>query len=180
MRIIGGTLRGRRFSPPKNFKARPTTDTARESLFNILANYYDFEELTVLDLFGGTGAISMEFASRRASKVTCVEKNYQHYNFINKCIKELNLELVIQPIKADVFNFLNRGSIQPVRLIFADPPFDLVNFEEVLPAVLNSNLLATEGLFILEHGPKHDYSTHPAFQQQRRYGKVHFSFFQKL
>lgn len=179
MRIVGGELKGRRFSPPKNFRARPTTDTARESLFNILANHYFFEELTVLDLFSGTGAISFEFASRGVQKITCVEKDYHHYSFIKKCIQELNLESVIQPLKADVFTFLTKEAIGPVRLIFADPPFDLPHFEAVLPAVLNSGLLAPEGLFILEHGPQNDYGSHPDFQQLRKYGKVHFSFFGK-
>lgn len=177
MRIVGGELSGRRFSPPKNFRARPTTDTARESLFNILANHYDFEELSVLDLFGGTGAISLEFASRGVPQVTCVEKKYHHYSFIKKCIVELDLTSVIQPVKADVFTFLSKGGMSPVRLIFADPPFDLPHFDKVLPAVLESGLMAPEGLFILEHGPQNDYSTHPAFQQLRKYGKVHFSFF---
>lgn len=177
MRIVGGSLKGRRFSPPKNFRARPTTDTARESLFNILANHFYFEELSVLDLFSGTGAISFEFASRGVSQITCVEKDYQHYSFIQKCIQELDLASVIQPLKADVFTFLTKEAISPVRLIFADPPFDLPHFDKVLPAVLASGLLAAEGLFILEHGPQNDYSTHPAFQQLRKYGKVHFSFF---
>ena len=177
MRIIGGSLKGRRFSPPKNFKARPTTDAARESLFNILANLYDFEELSVLDLFSGTGAISFEFASRGAFHITCVEKDYQHYNFIQKCISELDLADVIQPVKADVFSFLTKGVIPPVQLIFADPPFDLLHFDKVLPAVLESGLLAPEGLFILEHGPQNTYASHPGFQQLRKYGKVHFSFF---
>ena len=179
MRIVGGALKGRRFSPPKNFRARPTTDTARESLFNILANHYYFEELSVLDLFSGTGAISFEFASRGVVQITCVEKDYHHYSFIKKCIKELNLESVIQPLKADVFTFLTKGVISPVRLIFADPPFDLPHFDKVLPAVLESGLLAPEGLLILEHGPQNDFSSHPAFQQLRKYGKVHFSFFGK-
>jgi 16S rRNA (guanine966-N2)-methyltransferase len=178
MRIVGGELKGRRFSPPKNFKARPTTDTARESLFNILANYYDFEELSVLDLFGGTGAISFEFASRGVPQVTCVENNYHHYSFIKKCIHELDLTSVVQPLKADVFTYLNKGVIHPVRLIFADPPFDLPQFDKVLPTVLESGFLTPDGLFILEHGPGNDFSSSPFFRQLRKYGKVHFSFFE--
>jgi 16S rRNA (guanine(966)-N(2))-methyltransferase RsmD len=177
MRIVGGSLKGRRFSPPKNFRARPTTDTARESLFNILTNHFDFEELTVLDLFSGTGAISFEFASRGVPKITCVEKDYHHYSFIQRCINELDLGSVVQALKADVFTFITKGVIKPVKLIFADPPFDLPHFDKVLPAVLESGLLAPEGLFILEHGPQNNYASHPAFQQLRKYGKVHFSFF---
>lgn len=180
MRIVSGSFKGRRFSPPKNFRARPTTDTAREALFNILANNIDFEELEVLDLFGGTGAISLEFASRGAKAVTCIEKDFHHQKFIRQCVQDLKLESIIQVIKADVFTVLTKGELKPCPLIFADPPFDLRNFDKVLPAVLDSSLLINEGLFILEHGPDRKYNTHPAFEQLRSYGKVNFSFFRPL
>lgn len=180
MRIVSGSLKGRRFSPPKNFKARPTTDTAREALFNILGNILDFEDLKILDLFGGTGAISLEFASRGAHSVSCVEKNFHHQKFIRQCVQELGLESTVQVIKADVFTVLAKSALPPFDLIFADPPFDLRDFERVLPAVLDSGLLQHGGRFILEHGPDRNYSAHPAFEQLRNYGKVNFSFFRPL
>ncbi|ASB50822.1 RsmD family RNA methyltransferase [Alkalitalea saponilacus] len=177
MRIVSGYLKGRRFSPPKNFRARPTTDTARESLFNILANIIDFESVDILDLFSGTGAISFEFASRGANSVTLVEKNYHHYSFIRKCIDELELNEVIKPVKTDVFTYLDHVSDQQYDIIFADPPFDLKEFEKIVPAVLDRNLLKTDGIFILEHGPDKNFSDFANFNQQRKYGKVCFSFF---
>lgn len=177
MRIVSGKLKGRRFSPPKSFRARPTTDTARESLFNILANTIDFDEINVLDLFSGTGAISYEFASRGCPKVTSVEKDFHHLKFIQKCIQELDLDGVIHPVKADVFSFINHAVKADYDLIFADPPFELNDFEKAVPAVLNSGILKPGGLFILEHGPQRDYSSLEQFDQLRKYGKVCFSFF---
>ncbi len=179
MRIVSGYLKGRRLFPPKNFKARPTTDTAKEALFNILYHSIEFEELNVLDLFAGTGAISYEFASRGVKSVTAIEKDFFHFKFIKDCVSELLLENIVYPIKADVFYYLANTQNQQFDLIFADPPFDFIKFDEVVPAVLNSSLLKPQGLFILEHGPTRNFSEHPEFRQIRKYGKVHFSFFEK-
>ena len=180
MRIVSGKLKGRRFSPPASFRARPTTDTAKENLFNILSNMVDFEDLEVLDLFSGTGSLSYEFASRGCASVTSVEKDFHHYTFIKKCIQELGLSQIIKPVKADVFTFLKKAPAHGYNLIFADPPFDLVSLENIPNNVLESKLLRPGGLFILEHGPGHDFSNHPAFNQTRNYGKVRFSFFNPL
>lgn len=177
MRIVSGALKGRRFSPPPSFRARPTTDMAKENLFNVLNNSIDFESTTVLDLFAGTGSISYEFASRGCPSVTSVEKDFHHYNFIKKCIEELNLSKFVKPIKADVFTYLNRLKNETFDLIFADPPFELSNLEEIPDLVLKLNIINPEGLLILEHGPTHNFSTHPAFSQTRHYGKVCFTFF---
>jgi 16S rRNA (guanine966-N2)-methyltransferase len=177
MRIVSGSLKGRRFSPPKSFRARPTTDTARESLFNILGHTLDFEDMAVLDLFSGTGAISYEFASRGCLLVTSVEKDFHHFKFIQKCVEELELTEIIKPVKADVFTFLKSDLNAHYDIVFADPPFELRGFEEVVEAVMSSNVLKEEGLFILEHGPQRDFTKHSHFTQVRKYGKVCFSFF---
>lgn len=177
MRIVGGSLKGRRFSPPKQFRARPTTDTAREALFNILTNHIDFEESSVIDLFAGTGAISLEFASRGVRQITSVEKDFHHFSFIRKCVAELGLEETISIVKSDVFNFLKHKGVAPASLIFADPPFDMPSFETILAAILDSGLLLPDGLLIIEHSSKNDFSGHHEFISLRKYGKVHFSFF---
>lgn len=177
MRIVSGYLKGRRFSPPPSFKARPTTDFAKENLFNVLNNHIDFEDLKVLDLFGGTGSISYEFASRGASEITCVEMNANHFGFIIKCIRELQLEKVIQPVRADVFKFCTKSS-ESYDLIFADPPYDLKNADQLPDLIMAGNLLRPEGWFILEHSDKTSYAQHPAFREVRDYGKVNFTVFQ--
>jgi 16S rRNA (guanine(966)-N(2))-methyltransferase RsmD len=177
MRIVSGSLKGRRFSPPKNFKARPTTDTAREALFNVLAHSMDINELKVLDLFSGTGAMSYEFASRGCLNVTSVEKNFHHQMFIQQCISEFHMQDVIHSLKADVFSYLNHAPKKTFDLVFADPPFDMKNFEAVAGAVIEAGIIVDGGLFILEHGPQRDYSNHAGVEQIRKYGKVHFTFF---
>lgn len=178
MRIISGSLKGRRFSPPKSFSARPTTDIARESLFNVLNNRIDFEELSVLDLFGGTGSISYEFASRGCEEVTIVELNYKHFSFIKSMINEFKLDNEITLIKADVFKFIKKCSIQ-YDLVFADPPFDLKDFDKIPERFFENDLLKDEGVFILEHSDKMSFDQHPQFSEVKKYGKVHFSFFTK-
>lgn len=177
MRITGGFLKSRRFEPPKSFRARPTTEVAREALFNILSNYFDFEECRILDLFAGTGAISLEFASRGALSVTCVEKDFVHYKYIKKLVEDLKLQDVIHPVKGDVFRFLSNMQNLSVSMVFADPPFDLPGSEKIIDLVLATGVLAPEGLLIMEHGPSKDFSAHPRFHSIRKYGKVHFSFF---
>ena len=179
MRIVGGDLKGRRFSPPASFRARPTTDMAKENLFNILSNFIDFEETTALDLFAGTGSISYEFASRRCKKVVSIEKGFHHYKFICKCIEELELSKTVTPHRQDVFTYLKKHNETAFDLIFADPPFELHNLQDIPQLVRESNLLHPSGLFILEHGPNYDFSKEPDFSQMRHYGKVYFSFFEK-
>ncbi len=176
MRIISGKLKGRRFSPPAAFNARPTTDQARENLFNVLNNMLDFEAQNVLDLFSGTGAISYEFASRDCPTVIAVEHNYRHYSFIKRCVEELALDKQIRAVRADVFKYLKQNK-QPYSLIFADPPFDHPQLESLPSVVVTPTHLTAEGLFVLEHGPHRNFETYPGFWQLRKYGKVHFSFF---
>lgn len=177
MRIIGGEFKSRMFSPGKSFKARPTTDFARENLFNILNNRYDFDELKVLDLFSGTGSISFEFASRGCKDITSVELDHVHFSFICSVIKQLGITVELHPIKADVFKFINR-SVDQYDLIFADPPYELKRLHELPDLVINSNLLKNQdSVFILEHGKSNDFTSHPNFSEIRIYGSVHFSFF---
>lgn len=176
MRIISGTYGGRRFDAPKNLQARPTTDIAKESLFNILQNRIDFEDITALDLFAGTGSISFEFLSRGASRVVCVEMGRVQQQFIQKVAGELKITTGLQLIRGDVFKYL-KGATQQFDLIFADPPYALKELPTLPDLVLEGNLLKPEGTFILEHGKENDFSSHPRFVELRKYGAVHFSFF---
>ncbi len=176
MRIISGSLKGRRFSPPKNFKARPTTDFAKENLFNILNNTIDYTELEVLDLFGGTGSISYEFASRGVQKITCIELNFNHFKFIKKTIEELDLGKQIKVIKGDVFKYIEKTS-EKFNLIFADPPYDLEKSETIPDLILKNELLKPEGILIFEHSGRVEFNDHPNFIENRANGKVIFTFF---
>lgn len=178
MRIVSGRLKGRRFSPPSSFKARPTTDLAKENLFNVLANHYDFEGMRILDLFAGTGSISFEFASRNCENITTVELNYTHYMFIKKCIAELELSNAINLIKADAFRFIKNCQPNSFDLIFADPPFDLKKASELPDLIFSQQILKPQGVFIMEHSNKETFSEHDHFKQVRDYGKVNFSFFE--
>ena len=178
MRIIGGAFKSRIFKPGKNFKARPTTDFARENLFNILINRYNFEDKKVLDLFSGTGSISFEFASRGCQNVTSVELDRYHHQFICSVIEKLGIKQSVKALNSDVFKFIGRTPEQ-YDLIFADPPYELKQIAAIPDLILNSNLLHKEGLFILEHGKTNDFSLHPDFKEKRVYGSVHFSFFQR-
>ncbi len=175
MRIVGGKYRGRVFSPGKTFKARPTTDMAKESLFNVLQNTLDFEEIRALDLFSGTGSISYEIASRGCTDVTAVEVNSAHYQFIKEVIAKLE-EKHIRLVKSNVFVFAAHIKEQ-FDLIFADPPYDHPKVAEVADLIFTNNLLKPGGLFILEHSGNFDYSAHPNFKVLKRYGSVHFSLF---
>lgn len=177
MRIISGKLKGRTFNPPKYFRARPTTDFAKENLFNILNNRIYWEETSALDLFGGTGGISYELFSRGCKKVVCVEKDFKHAGFIEKTKNELKAEN-FTVLKMDVFKYLEYYN-QKFDFIFADPPYDLKNFEEVPKQVLAKDILNEEGLFILEHSKEYDFSEYPEFVEVRTYGSVNFSFFEK-
>ncbi len=177
MRIVGGKYKGRIFRPNKKFTARPTTDIAKEGLFNILENRYEFSNKNVLDLFSGTGSMGYEFISRGCERATLVEKSFNHYRFILDVVKQLQIDN-ISVFKADVFKFVEKTG-ETYNIIFADPPFDLPQFNEVPDAVLNSNALKPEGVFIIEHPKEYDFSSHPYFKEIRTYGKVNFSFFEK-
>lgn len=176
MRIVSGKYKGHRLNPPSNITARPTTDFAKESLFNVLNNRLDFEELTVLDLFAGTGGISYEFASRGCPSVTTIEMNRLHLNYIRKIISELKLDS-IHLIQSDVFKYLKSCSSR-FDLIFADPPYDLPSLDTLPDIVINNNLLTEDGVFILEHPSKKSFASHPNFVEHRYYGNVNFSFFE--
>lgn len=175
MRIIGGKYKGRRITPPGSFSARPTTDLARESLFNILNNRVDFEGLNVLDLFSGTGGISFEFASRGAESVLLVEKDFRHIAGIKKVIKELGIT-TIRPVHIDVKAFL-RTCTSKYDIVFADPPYDLHWLKEIPGMVLASGVLREDGFLILEHPDALSFSGYPGFFEHRTYGRVNFSFF---
>jgi 16S rRNA (guanine966-N2)-methyltransferase len=175
VRIIGGKYRGRRIEPPSNFRARPTTDFAREGLFNILANRVDFETISVLDLFSGTGSISYEFASRGAEAVHLVETDRTHISGINRIIRDLGMEN-IRSIHIDVRAYLKTCSAK-YDIVFADPPFELRWLKDLPDLVTSSGVIKADGFFILEH-PKHmNFNGHPLFFEHRNYGGVNFSFF---
>jgi 16S rRNA (guanine966-N2)-methyltransferase len=175
MRIVSGKYRGRRLQPPVNLPVRPTTDFAKEGLFNVLNNQVDFGSLRVLDLFTGTGSIAFEFLSRGVISVTAVDSNPRCIQFIRKTAEGLGADN-ITPVRSNCFVFLKHMSAK-YDLIFADPPYDLDGIASVPVRVLESGLLAEEGLFILEHSGNNDFRDHPLFEQYRQYGSVNFSFF---
>lgn len=179
MRIIRGEYGRRRFNVPTNITARPTTDFARENIFNVIENRVDLEGIRALDLFAGTGAITFELLSRGASHVTCVEKAATQVHFITKVAKELGCQNRLTLVRGDVFKWLRSAatSVEPFDFIFADPPYDLPDFDKVAPAVLSSGLLRSDGLFVLEHSGKRAYSENPLFSEHRVYGSVNFSLF---
>lgn len=176
MRIVGGKYKGRIFNPGKNFKSRPTTDIAKEGLFNILENRYYFEDKNVLDLFAGTGSIGYEFISRGCQSATLVEADFVHHRFIRSVLNDLQIDNA-QVFKVDVFKFLKKAFSNKYYFIFADPPYDLKQLKEIPNAVFEANILKEEGIFILEHPKEFDFSKHENFIEIRKYGKVHFSFF---
>lgn len=175
MRIISGIFRGKRIHPPGNFKARPTTDFAKENLFNILIHKYDIEEMDVLDLFSGTGSIAYEFASRGARSVVAVEMAPLHFRFIQETCRTMQIEQ-ISVIRAEVFKYLKKP-IQSFDIIFADPPFDHPGLADLPDLVLTTNILNNKGLFILEHPGNYSFTAHPRFLEHRQYGGVNFTFF---
>lgn len=188
MRIVAGKYKGRHFDVPRSFKARPTTDFAKENLFNVLRSYIDFEEdsLQALDLFAGTGSITLELLSRGCSHVTAVELDNLHIRFIQQFLKALHAEQEATIIRADVLRFL-RKTPMAYDFIFADPPYalpelcDIPNLifreEDSSLSTLHTSLLKPDGLFVLEHGKVQDFSSHPHFVDHRAYGSVNFSFF---
>lgn len=176
MRIISGRCGGRVINPPKNLRARPTTDFAKENLFNVLGNVIDFEGLEVLDLFAGTGSISYEFASRGAAAVTSVEINAVHYNFIRTTAKTFGLDN-IYAVKANAFLYL-KSCTKQYDVIFSDAPYDLEGSEQIVDLVFERGLLREGGIFIFEHSKGKDFSQHPHFSRLRSYGSVQFSIFE--
>lgn len=178
MKIITGEYGGRRFDPPRNLQARPTTDLAKQALFNILQNRMDIEDCRALDLFSGTGSISFELLSRGAAQVISVELGRQQQQFIMKVAAELKIPRDRhQLVRGDVFKYLSGQPIRPYDLIFADPPYALANLTKLPDLVLQDGWLAPEGIFVLEHGKENDFSDVAGFQELRTYGAVHFSFF---
>ena len=177
MRIISGKYKSKRISAPKNLPVRPTTDMAKESLFNILNNLYYFDSISVLDLFSGTGNISYEFASRGTETIYAVDGHYGCVKFINQTAKELDLD--ITTFKSDVFKFLEKTTIK-TDIIFADPPYDFEDsqFLKIADIVFEKELLNEGGTLIIEHSKHTDISSHPKLSYEKRYGGSVFSFFE--
>jgi 16S rRNA (guanine966-N2)-methyltransferase len=175
MRIITGIYKGRHFDVPRSFKARPTTDFAKENIFNVLNGYLDLEGSTALDLFAGTGSISLELLSRGCASVISVEADRDHANFIRQCMQKLGTEQNIL-IRGDVFRFL-KTCHQQFDLVFADPPYALEQLPQIPDLVLEKGLLKDGGVFVFEHGKHNDFSSHPRFVEHRAYGSVNFSLF---
>ncbi len=176
MRIITGKYKGRHFEIPRSFKARPTTDFAKENIFNVLMGYIDFDGTRALDLFAGTGSITLELLSRGCSQVVSVELDRDHHRFIQQCIAKLQEENNVQCLRADVFRFI-KGGHQQFDFIFADPPYALKELPQIPDLVFAYNLLAPDGIFVFEHGKDNDFSGHPHFVEHRSYGSVNFTLF---
>ena len=183
MRIITGKYKGRHFDIPRSFKARPTTDFAKENIFNVLVQYVDFEGATALDLFSGTGSISLELLSRGCSQVISVEMDRDHFRFIRECINSLTPDPSPKGegsnwrgIRGEAFRFV-KSCKQQFDLIFADPPYALKELPEIPDLIFAKGLLKDGGIFVFEHGKDYDFSGHPHFLEHRQYGSVNFSLF---
>ena len=191
MRIITGIYKGRHFDIPRTFKARPTTDFAKENIFNVLNGYIDLEGATALDLFSGTGSISLELLSRGCRQVVSVELDRDHHRFIQECLRKLSGERKEESgersagqggegciaIRGDVFRFV-KSCHQQFDFIFADPPYALKELPQIPDIIFERKLLKPEGVFVFEHGKDHDFSQHPHFAAHRAYGSVNFTIFQ--
>ena len=178
MRIISGIYGRRRFDVPSSFSARPTTDFAKENIFNVISNLVDFAGMDALDLFAGTGSISFELISRGCRKVTAVEKNGLHASFIAKVAKELKTD-ALDLVRGDVFRYLSSAPKGGFDFIFADPPYKLPELPDVPKLVIEHDLLREGGIFVMEHSSANDFSSLPYFHQHRAYGSVNFSVFIK-
>ena len=188
MRIITGKYKGRHFDIPRSFKARPTTDFAKENIFNVLTQYIDFDGAEALDLFSGTGSITLELISRGCSRVVSVELDRDHHRFIQECLKKLTAnsqeplqrhtlnERTAIPIRGDVFRFL-KSCKQQFDFIFADPPYALKELPQIPDLIFEKGLLKEEGIFVFEHGKDYDFAQHPHFIEHRSYGSVNFTLF---
>lgn len=175
MRIITGKYKGRHFDIPRSFKARPTTDFAKENIFNVLTQYIDFDNTTALDLFSGTGSITLELLSRGCANVISVELDRDHHRFICDCVKKIDTDACL-PIRGDVFRFI-KGCKQKFDFIFADPPYALKELPTIPDLIFEHNLLNSDGVFVFEHGKDNDFSSHPHFVEHRHYGSVNFTIF---
>ena len=175
MRIISGSLKGRMINPPKDFTARPTTDFARTGLFNILQNEIDYDSLKVLELFCGSGTISFEFISRGASSVSCVDENSSSIRSILDHASKFGIEN-LKAFRFDAFRFISQPG-EKYNLIFADPPYDLPEIQDIPDLILNSARLLSNGLFILEHSKTFSFENHNAYYKHRDYSSVRFTFF---
>jgi len=179
MRIISGKFRGKRINAPVGLPVRPTTDFAKEALFNVLNNLYYFDEISALDLFSGIGSISFEFVSRGSKKVIAVDNELKCVKFLEETARTMNMEDSFSVVKNDVLQFLKRNQSGKFDIVFADPPFD---FEEesylrIIDSVLGNDWLAEGGIFVLEHSARISFESHPFLSQHRKYGNVNFSFF---
>lgn len=178
MRIITGKYKGRHFDIPRTFKARPTTDFAKENLFNVLTRYVDFDDAVALDLFSGTGSISLELVSRGCRQVVSVEQDRDHHRFILQCVQKLQETDRVQCLRADVFRFLKgKSGLLQFDFVFADPPYALKELSSLPDAVLEKGILKEGGVFVLEHGKDYDFSQHSHFVEHRQYGSVNFTLF---
>jgi 16S rRNA (guanine(966)-N(2))-methyltransferase RsmD len=175
MRIITGQYKGRHFDIPRSFKARPTTDFAKENIFNVLTGYADFDDALALDLFAGTGSISLELLSRGCRQVVSVEKDREHAAFIHQCMKKIGTERNVL-VRGDVFRFL-KSCRQQFDFIFADPPYALKEMPQLADIILDADLLLPGGLLVLEHGKDNSFEQCPRFVEHRSYGSVNFSLF---
>ena len=175
MRVITGIYKGRHFEVPRTFKARPTTDFAKENLFNVLRGYTDIEGAEVLDLFAGTGSITAEFLSRECASVTSVELDREHHAYISGVVKKLGAENC-RLLRGDALRFIKRAT-HKYDIIFADPPYQLKELAQIPQMVLDAGMLKPGGIMVLEHGKKNDFTSHPWFFDHRSYGSVNFSFF---
>ena len=177
MRIITGIYKGRHFDIPRTFKARPTTDFAKENIFNVLNGYVDFDEASALDLFSGTGNISLELLSRGCSTVISVEADRDHHAFIKQCLKKLGTDKCV-PLRGDVFRFI-KSCRQQFDFIFADPPYALPELPTLPRLILERGLLKPDGIFVFEHGKHNSFEDVPGFIEHRAYGSVNFSLFRQ-
>lgn len=175
MRIITGIYKGRHFDIPRTFKARPTTDFAKENIFNVLNGYIDFDGASALDLFAGTGSISLEMLSRGCRPVVSVEADRDHARFIADCMKKIGTADNVL-VRGDVFRFVKKCHSQ-FDFIFADPPYALEELPQIPQLVLDGQILREGGIFVFEHGKNYDFSGHPRFLEHRSYGSVNFSLF---
>ena len=179
MRIITGKYKGRHFDIPRSFKARPTTDFAKENIFNVLVQYIDFDGAEALDLFAGTGSITLELLSRGCSSVISVELDRDHHRFIQQCLQKLQGDAPVKALRGDVFRFL-KSCRQQYDFIFADPPYALKELPTIPDIIFEKGLLKDDGIFVFEHGKDYDFSHHPHFVEHRAYGSVNFSLFKNV
>ena len=178
MRIITGQYKGRHFDVPRSFKARPTTDFAKEKIFNVINGYTDLDGAAALDLFAGTGSISLEMLSRGCTPVISIEADRDHATFIRQCMQKLNIKDNVL-IRGDVFRFI-KSCRQQFDFIFADPPYALADLPKIPTLIFEHNLLAEDGIFVFEHGKGNDFSTDPHFVEHRAYGSVNFTIFRNV